>query len=506
VATEISSDHYLAIDFGSSHITVSVGASTRDPLSSIKAPIAFFIPAEGPLKGLEFDPAAALDLISKTAQSAIGAANIQPSDISGIGVTSQRQGLVLLNLEGLPIYAGPSHDRRATAEAVEIDSNALVDIWELTGHGPGIKTAWARLKWFAANKPEIYDRTRTMCSIADWIILELAGELLMEETLAVEAGLGLITSGDPANALAPAFNLADIQIPATCPPGTIVGNLKKKFATKLGLPAKTPVVACGPDAQSGLAGLGAQLPNSVGILSGWSTTCQRVTERPVFDDTRAMWTGRHVIDNRWVLDGNAGDTGSTYQWILSLLYGSLDNYELMNAIDEPIGNIEPGSNAVTSFLGPSLVHTANDVERTGGFLFPIPVSSNPPDRFDIARSALDSFAFAIRYNIERLNSFRGPALSIAVGGGMIKTETFREILVNVLDCEIGIAESGQTTSLGTLSQVAASVGKGPSLAEFAAVRATELSKYEPNPTHAAIYDELYSEWRHKERLLDNLEL
>jgi sugar (pentulose or hexulose) kinase len=506
VASDASNEHYIAIDFGSSHISVSVGAGTRDPLSTVKAPINFFTPKEGPRTGLEFDPATTLELISTTVQSAIGAADVLPSEIKGIGVTSQRQGLVLLNLDGQPIYAGPNRDFRATTEGTEIDVNALVNIWELTGHGPGIRTAWARLKWFADNKPEIYDRTRTMCSIADWIILELTAELLLEETLAVEAGLGLITSGDPANALAAAFNLADIQIPVTCPPGTVVGNLKNNFATSLGLPTKTPVVACGPDAQSGLAGLGSQLPNSVGILSGWSTTCQRVTERPVFDDTRAMWTGRHVIENRWVLDGNAGDTGSTYQWLLSLLYGSLDNVEVMKAIDEPLGHIEPGSNAVTSFLGPSLVHNSNDIEKTGGFLFPIPVSSNPPDRFDIARSALDSFAFAIRYNIERLNSFRGPALNIAVGGGMIKTETFRDILVNVLDCEVGIAESGETTSLGTLSQVAASVGKGPSLAEYTAIRATELVKYEPNTTHAAIYDELYSEWRHKERLIDNLDI
>ncbi len=499
-------DHYIAIDFGTSHITVAVGRATGAQLSSIKAPIKYFTPTEGPRTGLEFDPAETLKLVITTIQSAIGAADVSPDDISGIRVTSQRQGLVLLNLEGAPIYAGPSRDLRATAEGVEIDANALVDIWELTGHGPGIKTGWARLKWFAANKPEIYERTRTICSIADWLILELTGELLMEETLAVESGLAMVATGDPANALAPAFNLPDVQLPQTCPPGTVVGKLKKIFSDPLGIPTNTPVVACSPDAQSGLIGFGAQLPNSVGIMSGWSTTCQRVTERPVFDDTRALWTGRHVIENRWVLDGNAGETGSTYQWLLSLLYGSLDNVEVMKAIDEPLGKIEPGSNDVTTYLGPSLIHSANDIERTGGFLFPIPASHDPPDRFDIARSALDSFAFAIRYNIERLNSFRGPALSISAGGGMLKSESFREILVNVLDCEIGIAESGETNSLGTISQVAASVGKGPSLAEYAAIRATELSKYEPKPTHAAIYDNLYSEWRHKERMLSQLEL
>lgn len=354
------------------------------------------------------------------------------------------------------------------------------------------------MKWFAANAPEIYERTRTICGTADWLVLELTGELMMEETLAVEAGLGLVASGEPANALALAFNLGDIQLSATCPPGTVIGNLKKVFADALGLPAPgTPVVACGPDAQSGLVGLGAQLPNAVGIISGWNTTCQRITERPVFDDTRAMWTGRHVIENRWILEGNSGETGATYQWLLSLLYGSLD---------EALGNIEPGSNATTTFLGPTLVHPANINARTGGILFPVPTFNEPPDRFDIARSALDSFAFAIRHNIERLNSSRGPALTLAVGGGMTRTRTFRTIIANVLGSEIAVADSGETTSLGTLSQIAASTGKGASLAEFAVIRATELTTYEPDVTHSSIYENLYTEWRHKERLLDNIEL
>ena len=89
---------------------------------------------------------------------------------------------------------------------------------------------------------------------------------------------------------------------------------------------------------------------------------------------------------------------------------------------------------------------------------------------------------------------------------MIKTHTFRTVLTNVLDCEIGVSETAETASTGTLSQVAASVSDGPSLAEYAAIRAAELTKYEPDPTRSKIYENLYTEWRHKERLLLSYEL
>jgi|GEM_PF-4684959 sugar (pentulose or hexulose) kinase len=89
---------------------------------------------------------------------------------------------------------------------------------------------------------------------------------------------------------------------------------------------------------------------------------------------------------------------------------------------------------------------------------------------------------------------------------MIRTNTFRTILANVLECEIGIAESGETTALGTLSQVAASLDMGASLAEYAAIRATELTMYEPDTTYSGIYESLYTGWPHKERLLDSFDL
>jgi autoinducer 2 (AI-2) kinase len=506
VVTGSNPRQYLAIDFGTSHVKVTIGAATGAPLTTSRSPVVYFRPEGGPDAAVEFDPGATLGLIVSTVQSALSDSDLAPGDIAGIGVTSQRQGLVLLNLEGRPLYAGPNRDMRAVFEGAEIDSNTMVDVWELTGHGPGMLTAWARLKWFAANAPDVYERARTVCGIADWIVLELTGELVMEQTLAVESGLGLVASGEPARALAPALNLGDISLPATCTPGSVIGKLRGKIAESLGLPAGIPVVACGPDTQSGLLGLGVHLPGATGIVAGWSTACQRVVERPVFDDTRAMWTGRHVIENRWVIEGNAGETGGTYQWLMSLLYGWTDNTSAMNMVDDRIAEIEPGSTSISSFLGPAFVHMANVGLRTGGLLFPVPVSFEPPDRIGIARAALENFAFGIRHNIERLNSFRGPAVSTAVGGGMVKTRAFKKILAGVLDCEIGIAESGETTSLGALSQIAASTGHGPSVTEYAAIRGTELARHEPDATEARVYEDLYTEWRHRERMLESFEI
>ena len=123
-----TSKNYMAIDFGTSHIKVAIGPPTGEPLASIKEPVAYFRSADASKTALEFDPAEALKLIMSIAQRAIGESNISSSEIHGVGVTSERQGLVLLNLEGLPIYATPSRDMRAQIEGKKTDANALVDV------------------------------------------------------------------------------------------------------------------------------------------------------------------------------------------------------------------------------------------------------------------------------------------------------------------------------------------------------------------------------------------
>jgi len=506
VSNDLSTDRFIAVDFGSSHIKVAVGSTTGQPDIVVRTPVNYFHPVDAPETALEFEPGQTLTLIIETIQRALAESEIETDLVKGIGITSQRQGLVLIGFEQQVLYGGPNKDLRAIFEGGEIDSDPDVDLWELTGHGPGMLTAWARIKWFSENMPRVFEKMRVACSISDWIGYELTGELLLDQTQGVESGLAMLATGAGADGIASQLGLSQIELPADVPSGTTIGNLKNELADQLGLDRGTRVVTCGPDTQTGLIGLGVQLPHATGIVAGWSTAVQRVLDRPVLDDTRAMWTGRHVLPNRWVLEGNAGETGGTYWWLMELLYGSATDEQVMNTVDKTIGDLPAGESGITSFLGPAFTNMANLGLRTGGILFPVPISFEPPDRLKLLRSALENFAFGIRHNVERLNSFRGPTAGIAVGGGMVKTNSFSKILASVLGSEIKVAPSGEATSAGTLSITASAIGRGPSLAEIALVRSSELEKVAPTASESAIYEDMYHEWRHKERMLENLEL
>ncbi len=119
----------------------------------------------------------------------------------------------------------------------------------------------------------------------------------------------LVATGLPARSIARRLDLGGIEIPPARDAGAVAGGLLPGPADELGLDPGTPVVPAGPDTQAGLVGLGTGESGQVGVMAGWSAAVQYVTRKPVFDSDRGLWTGRHVLADRWVTEGNAPTEG-----------------------------------------------------------------------------------------------------------------------------------------------------------------------------------------------------
>lgn len=497
---------FLAVDFGTSHVRAAVGASAGTPFAVAARPVRYFVPEGGPQTASEFSTEAVWRSVCVCVRDVVGLAGVKEDQIAGIGVTSQRLGLVMIGLDGKELYGGPNSDARGIFEGAEIDAEMGDAIWQATGHGPALLLAWSKLLWFKKNAPKTFERARSIAGLADWLVYRMTGVLAMEPALGVESGLALISTGLPATALRRPLGLDQIELPATCAAGTVAGSLKSGPARNFGLREGTPVVACGPDTQAGLVGMGVSEPGSVGVIAGWSAAAQLVTDRPVFDETRSLWTGRHVVPERWVLEGNVGEMGGAYAWLAGLMSEGVHREETFARLDRMASKVEPGSRGTSAFLGPSFVNMLTVGLKTGGVTFPVPLAFEPPDRGSIARAALENFAFALRHNLDRLGLVAGGWRDVAVGGGMVKTKTFRELVAACLARPVAFGTAGDATVRGTLSLTGAGTGEGLPLDRALARRRNELRTLEPSATDAARYDDLYLGWRMRERRLLEMEV
>ena len=501
-----SGPHFLAFDFGTSHLRVAIGEATGPPVAVTSRPVDYYRPPGGPDTALEFDAGRAWRLAVEAANEAIQESKVPAASIKGIGVTSQRHGLVLLDGEGNELYAGPNKDQRAAFQGGVIDELVGGDLWDLTGHGPGLLTWWARLLWMKEEAPRLFERIRWACGIADWMAYRLTGELTIDSTLAVDSGVSVLTTGQPAGGIAEKLGIDVSVFPPAGVSGSAVGKLSGVAANKLGLPAGVPVVNAGPDTQVALVGMGVSGPGQAGIATGWSTPVQLVTDQPALDSSRTLWTGRHVIGDRWVVEGNSGVMGGAYDWLISTLGGPDDRSETLAGLDAEAGRVEPGARGVAAHLGPALVQYDEVGLRPGGLLFPVPLAFEPPDGPQIIRATLENFAFAIRQILDRIRDTTGPSETVSIGGGLTRSKTFLDVLPNVIEPPLYVSGSPEVSLLGAITLTAAAEGDGPRLEDGLFARRAERRQLQPSPALVEEYQYLYDAWLSREQKLLELEL
>ena len=76
-------------------------------------------------------------------------------------------------VQGESFTPGRTKTLRAAFQGGVVDDVAGDDLWNLTGHGPGFLTWWARLLWMKEEAPQLFERIRSGCGIADWLAYRL---------------------------------------------------------------------------------------------------------------------------------------------------------------------------------------------------------------------------------------------------------------------------------------------------------------------------------------------
>ena len=99
----------------------------------------------------ELDPDQAFAALSAAARDAL--AGLDTSEIVGVGVASQRTGVVLLDENGVELYTGPNADGRGVASGMDLERAHGDRVYRTNGRLPVMLYLPARLGWFRAFGP-----------------------------------------------------------------------------------------------------------------------------------------------------------------------------------------------------------------------------------------------------------------------------------------------------------------------------------------------------------------
>jgi autoinducer 2 (AI-2) kinase len=490
--------YLLCIDLGSSSVKVAVCAANGDIAGSASVPSVYSkLELDGDL-GVRYDAVEMLRRVSACAVISLANSGIGPNQIVGCAITSQRQGLAVLAEDLSPLLISPNRDLRAVFQGATIDERIGDLVWSETAHLPSYLSAWAKLQWLAEEEPELLANAAYALTLSDWLVTAMTGSPAIDASNGVESALVNVESGKYSSALSSEFSFAlnnDIAIPNS---GSISGELSVSFAKTLGIKPGLPVINCGPDTQVALAGLGVTSPGDAAVIAGWSCVLQVVSDSPVRDPERRMWTGRHVLPDLWVLESNASVMGGAYEWLIALLN---DDGSATDKMDEVATRLAETDSQVTHssvHLMPPTVDISNPGLQFGGIGFPVPLALVNPDRIDVIRAAMHGFGFAIKANLARLDGSLGRSDStLAIGGGMIRTSYFTSTLATILGESLRVGPP-DSSLVGAARMAALTLGLGTESP------AEQFTIVEPDESHVSDFNYLYEEWIDRSQRLSDI--
>ncbi|WP_188112841.1 NAD(P)-dependent oxidoreductase [Mycobacterium simiae] len=442
-----------------------------------------------------------LDLVSaslaEAARAALNNAGATPDQVLAVAATSMRHTTVVLDADGCALLATPNRDARAAGEAWQLASEHGSTLYARTGQWPSPLATAARLRWLATTNPDAWARATTVFTLSDWIAYRLCGESGSEASQASSTLLFDIAQREWAADLVEELGIPRRLLPGIHPSGTCLGTVTTAAAAMFGLRAGTPVVVGGADSQCALLGAGAVAPGQAGAIGGTTVPVQLVLDQPVVDIHERLWTGCHVLSDRWVLESNAGAMGEALDWFARIVYPDAA-HPVAHFLTEA-GLSEPGAAGILSTLGTSVMNARELRLPTGSLTMShLSTAHDRQRRHHLERAVVEGMAYAVRANLEQLRDVAPPPADPApfhLAGGMSRSAVFAQIISDVLGQPVQVGATSESSALGAALCAGVAVGVFTDLAQAAQRLRGQARTVLPDSERLTAYQQLYSGWQ-----------
>ena len=471
----------IAHDLG----TTGNKASLHDDTGRLLASVTVSYPAHFAAGGIaEQYPGHWWDAVVSATRSLVERAEVQPSEVTGLVVSGQMMGAVLLDGDGRPVRPAIIWaDTRAAAQEREL-SDALGDepAYRLLGHRLNPTYSVEKVMWVRDNEPDVWRRVRRFCVAKDYIVLRLTGRLATDRSDASGTNAYDQFAGTWSSAVLDAARLDASLFPEIVDSVTVMGTLTPDAADALGLPAEVRVVMGGGDGPMAAVGSGIVAPeDGAYVCLGTSSWISFATDAPLHDPHRRTFTFDNVVPGSFVPTATMQAGGASVQWISEALSS------------DPT---RPDTAALTADAG-------GDVDTDGLYFLPYLLGERSPywnpdargafvgiarhhTRAHLMRAVLEGVGFNL---LTCIQAFRAAGATLdridAVGGGA-QSDAWLSILADIWGVPVRRRTIvSEANSLG--AAVTGAVGLG--LTDFSAARSLSevTAEFTPDPHRHSAY-------------------
>lgn len=416
--------------------------------------------------------------------------------IVGVGVTTQRDTLVLVDDQGEPVCPAILWLDTRKANAVYQPRGLKRLAFAAVGMLEAIlKTQKdGKANWIRQERPDIWARAAKVLQVSGFLNHRLTGHF--RDSIASQIGhipfnYKAMRWARPGELPSLLFPIETAKLPELVPAGAPIGRITAAAAQATGIPVGLPVIACASDKGSETIGIGCA-EESMASISFGTTASVQTTSRRYFEPLRFMppypaALPRHYNPEVEIFRG---------YWMISWFKREFAPLEVQEAqekgiapeavLDRYLKEVPAGSMGLITLphWGPSLKlpHAKGAVVGFG----------DVHTRAYLYRSVIEGLGFALREGLEKIERAGGLKIThIGISGGATQSPEICQITADIFGRELTAGETFETAGLGAAAITAAGVGLYDSIPEAVKGMVRYGRTYRPDPQHTALYEQLY---------------
>jgi len=408
--------------------------------------------------------------------------------VHAISITAFRSAVTLVDCDCNPLYNFIMWQDTRNRELCERLSHADEEVYQNSGARINTVFSATKLLWLKENEPELYCRAHKAMTVPDYLICLMTGEFVTDHTYGSRTQLMNIRTlrWDPG--LCGLFSVDEEKLCTLIPQGTVAGYVRARFSELTGLAGGIPVITAGGDQQCGALGLGVLDSSSLEVNSGTGAFVISLADRPLLDNM-SMICNVSSIPGKYIVESNVISSASALNWMVREIFpehwGEKPDFA---SIDRLVERVPAGANGlycVPHYQGCG-TRCWNPSAKAGFWGFTLGST-----RADMARALYEGIASEIAKSIDALPASCQTARRVYAAGGLARSDSYNQILADMLGKEIVIYSDLQATSIGAFASAAVALGLfGDYQSALGPVRAGGSVKlFAPDPGLTGLYED-----------------
>lgn len=374
-----------------------------------------------------------------------------------VSVTSQRSSVIPIGEEGVPIGNAIMWQDKRVLELLESLRPYGDRVFSLTGSKINPVFSGSKMMWIRECSRELYQKTKRLVVIPDYIIHEMTGAWVTDTTYGSRSLLMNLREKEWDEELLELFHVEKEKLCRIIEPGSVAGFVTSKCSQKTGLLEGTPVVSAGGDQQCAALGLGIIDPGTMEISAGTGAYIIAASEKVPERLKNNVCCNTSAIPGNYVLESSIVSCASVFNWFLSLCYGMQEDNrkEVLETVNREMDQSLDKADELLLLPFFQGRGTPDWNSQARGCFHNLMLGT---ERGDMARAVLEGLGFELGINVDIMKGYLKEEGKIYACGGMMNSPVFGRILPAVLKAPVYTYGDQESTATGAYMSAGVTLG------------------------------------------------